>query len=378
MKREYKKLFLFVALWQVVILLFFSLGLRFLPIQDNFLGGSIHFKEAPLLWSHANYDGEHYIEVAQFGYGPYTYFFFPLYPVLLRFVSHYLVFLHFPLVWSGIVISNSAFFIAVVVLYKLLRLDYSENVSFRTVLLLLLFPTSFYFTMVYTESLFFALCVSSLYFARKRNWMGAGILGIFASMTRLVGVVLIASIFFEWLSSYLDKKSTKIALLPILCVPLGIAFYMFYLNKVSGDPLAFFHNIAVYGQQRSTSLVILPQVYYRYIFKILPHLNGYVPIILTTYFELISGVIFFVLSAVSFFKVRPSYSVFAFFCFIIPTLSGSFSSLPRYVLILFPLFLVLSLSLEKLPRTYHYVYYALGAVFLLVFTSMFAVGYWVS
>jgi hypothetical protein len=378
MKLEYKSFFGILIAWHVLILIFFAIGLTLLPLQQNYLGGSVHFREVPLLWSHANYDGEHYLQIAQFGYGPLRYFFFPLYPVFIRFVSHYLTFLHFPLPWAGILVTLVSFFCGFVTLYKLLLLDFSKRISIQTILLMLFFPVSFYFTAVYTEALFFVLCVSSFYFARQKNWLGAGILGIFASMTRLVGVVLIASLFVEWFIAYRKRKTSAKSLIPVFCIPLGLVFYMLFLQRFMGDPLGFFHNIATYGSQRSDHIILLPQVFYRYIFKIMPNLNWYWPLIATTSLELLSGFVFFVLTIVSFFKIRLSYSLFLFFGYIVPTLSGSFSSMPRYVLVLFPAFLILSIFIDKWPVRIKLLIFSVLAVFLGIFTSMFVVGFWVS
>lgn len=378
MKTEYKVFWGILFGWHILILIFFAIGLTTLPLQQNYLGGSVHFREVPLLWAHANYDGEHYLQIAQFGYGPLRYFFFPLYPVLVRFVSHYLTFVHFPLPWAGIVVTAASFFCGFFVLYKLLNLDFNKRISMQTILLILFFPVSFYFTAVYTEALFFALCVSSFYCARQKNWLGAGILGIFASMTRLIGIILVVSIFVEWFTSYRQRTVSIKSLIPVLCIPLGLIFYMLYLQKFMGDPLGFFHNIATYGSQRSDHIILLPQVFYRYVFKILPNLNGYWPLIATTLFELLSGFVFFILSVVSFFKIRLSYALFLFLGYIVPTLSGSFSSMPRYVLVLFPAFLILSIFIDKWPTRLKLLTFGVLTVFLCIFTSMFVVGFWVS
>jgi len=51
--------------------------------------------------------------------------------------------------------SSFSFLTSMVFLYKLVRLDLSKSIAKRTLVYLLIFPTAFYFTMVYTESLFF-------------------------------------------------------------------------------------------------------------------------------------------------------------------------------------------------------------------------------
>ncbi len=374
-----RKSFIFgLLLWQVLILLFFYLGLQYLPLQQNSLGGSSNFQRASLMWAHANYDGEHYLTIAQFGYSPLHYFFFPLYPIMIRFLAQYLHYFQFPLPIAGILISLTAFFIGFVTLYKLLRLDYSNKVTQFTLLLILLCPTSFYFTGVYTESLFFCLCVSCFYFARKQNFIAAGIFGFFASATRIVGLVLFISIFLEWWQLYKKKETGLMNLIPTFVIPFGLVSYMWYLNYTTGDFLAFFHNLNNFGGQRSDHFVLLPQVFYRYIFKILPNLPQYLPVVLTTILEFFTGSLFLIISILSFFKLRKSYAVFVSLGYLIPTLTGSFSSLPRYVLVLFPAFLLIALYFEKWKRKYQYFVLGLSTILLAVFTMMFVVGYWVS
>jgi hypothetical protein len=64
--------------------------------------------------------------------------------------------------------------------------------------------------------------------------------------------------------------------------------------------------------------------------------------------------------------------------YLIPTLSGSFSSLPRYVLVLFPGFILMAVWLSKKSR------WLQTAVLLILFlalgiaTALFARGYWVA
>ncbi|MCX6706189.1 MAG: hypothetical protein NTV24_03765, partial [Candidatus Woesebacteria bacterium] len=134
-------------------------------------------------WAWANFDGEHYLAIAKEGYHLAEQAFFPLYPLLIKFFGGG--------AWSGLFISNTAFFLALVGLYKLLRIDYCVKVAKLAVILLLIFPTSFYFGAVYTESIFLCFVVWSFYFYRKENYLLSGILGAFASATRVIGVILL-------------------------------------------------------------------------------------------------------------------------------------------------------------------------------------------
>lgn len=367
------------AIWLLVLFAVIFFVPKFLPLQNNFIGGGIkNYLANPFLWAWSNFDGEHYLAIAQNGYQPLTYFFFPLYPILIKYISLPLGNSLTVLVRSGIFISFLSFLIGLYGLYKLAKLDFNEFASKYSVVLILLFPTSFFFGSVYTESLFFALTVWCFYFARRQNWLVAGILGALVTATRLVGLAVVAAIIIEAVEFYRKDKKIPLKIFGLGLSILGIATYMFYLWKVTGDPLNFLHTVGIFGAQRSSSFITLPQVLYRYIFKILPVLNyQYFPVVFSTWLEFILSLLFTVLSVYSFVKLRLSYSVFLALGYIIPTLSGSFSSMPRYVLVLFPAYILLSLILTKNKR--FLIAFSIASTILLVISfAFFARGYWIS
>lgn len=113
--------------------------------------------------------------------------FFPLFPLLVRGVAwltggRYLL--------AGFLVSNLALLSGLVVLYRLTAQEFSDLVARRTVLYLCLFPTAYFLFAPFSESLFLALAVGSLYAARQQRWALAGLLGAGAALTRSVGVLL--------------------------------------------------------------------------------------------------------------------------------------------------------------------------------------------
>ena len=154
---------------------------------------------------------------------------------------------------------------------------------------------------------------------------------------------------------------------------------MYYLKVVTGDPLEFFHSVAVFGEQRATGFVLLPRVFYRYIFKILPAINyQYFPVVFTTGLEFITAIVFTLLSILAFFRIRLSYAVYLVTGFIIPTFAGSFSSLPRYILVLFPAFILGSQLLLKVSKATKILFFGLLFITLVIATALFVRGYWVA
>ena len=357
--------------------LFFSQ--RWLGLQNDFLGGgkSLYISN-PYLWSWLNFDGEHYLAIAREGYRPLTYFFFPLYPIVVKYLSELLGGSLVDYAISGLFISNGLFIGVLVGLFKLLRLDYEDKDVWRVIFLLLIFPTSFYFGAYYTESLFMFLAVWSFYLARRKKWFWVGILGSLATATRVIGIMLLPALLIEWWLESGKKKSVNLNLIYVFLIPAGLVIYMYYLTKVAGDPLEFLHSVEIFGSQRSASFVMLPQVFYRYVFKIIPSLTGYWPVVFVTLMEFLVGVLFLVLSVLGWWKLRRSYWVFMVGGYVVPTLSGSFSSLPRYVLPLFPGFILLSFYVGKLPKFVRWVVYVVLTSGLVVASAMFMRGYWVA
>lgn len=355
--------------WRISLFVILFFAAKFLPLQQHFLGGGMQaYLKTPWLWAWANFDGEHYLAIAKDGYRLAEQAFFPLYPLLIKFLGGS--------VWTGIVISNLSFFLALLGLFKLLRMDYSERITRLAVILLLLFPTSFYFGAVYTESIFLCFIIWSFYFYRKNNILLASLLGMFASGTRVIGVILLPIYLLELFKNKIKWSNKHFWL---LLIPLGIVGYMVYLGRTYGDSLMFLHALPAFGEQRSSVPILLPQVFYRYIFKILPNLNySYLAGTFSTILEFLIGILFLVVSAISFFKLKLSYSLFLTLGYLIPTLSGSFSSLPRYILVLFPAFILFSVWLNKTSRVIKIICYTILLMCLAVSLTLFSRGFWLA
>ncbi len=366
--------------WKIWTFVFLLAAVVFIPLRLHFLGGGLeHYLRVPFFWAWGNFDGEHYLSIAQHGYGHGEEAFFPLYPLLMRFLVWPIRGDVYFLQAAGLFISYFAFFLALLGLWKLLRLDFKKSITELTIILFLVFPTSFYFGSVYTESLFFALVVWSFYAARRGWWWASGILGAFASATRVLGIVLLPVLLVEW---WTQRKNFQFSifnfqLISLFIIPLGLFAYMYYLYQTTGDPFAFFHTLTWFGEQRSSTLILLPQVFWRY-FKILMDINIRDPFIFTFLLESATAILFLIAAFFSFFKLRLSYALWLLGGYVLPTLSGSFSSLSRYMLPLFPAFLIAAIFLEKSPLWVKVATSFVLFVLLGIATSLFVRGYWIA
>lgn len=368
--------------WRLVLLVIVFLAIKLVELQHNFLGGGYsHYISNPYLWAWLNFDGEHYLSIIQDGYKPLTYFFFPGFPLVVRYMVQFFGQDTWTYAALGLVISNLIFLIGLFGFWKLVTLDFDEKIARLATILLLVFPTSFYFGSFYTESLFFTATVWSLYFARTNKWLLSGIFGGLSALTRIIGVAMFPALVSEMNLNKKNNKwsSNKMNLIYVAVVPFSLCLYMYYLWRVTGDPLNFLHTISIFGGQRSSNFVLLPQVFYRYIFKIIPNLNiNYFPATFSTLLEFVVGILFLFISIISIYKLRLSYALLVIFGYLIPTLSGSFSSLPRYVLVLFPAFILVSLWLNSKSNLIKISVFVISFVCLLISTMMFVRGYWIS
>ena len=136
----------------------------------------------------ARWDSVWYLRIAHSGYytGAATAF-FPLYPLLIHggaalFGSEIVV---------GALISLGAMLLGLVALHRLVSLDLDEPHARFTVALVAFFPTAFFLSAIYTESLYLALSVGAIYAARLDRWAWAGALGALAAATRSSGILLL-------------------------------------------------------------------------------------------------------------------------------------------------------------------------------------------
>jgi len=346
--------------------------LGFFPYKEIF----IDYKLPIFISGFASFDGAQYLIIVREGYNQLTQAYFPLYPIIVKFVS--LIFLNNHLL-AGLFISNICFFIGLLFFNKYLSLRADITSHQQTIVFLLLFPTSFFFGALYTEGLFFLLVILALWGLKKEKYWLVAMVGFLAALTRLVGVFLIIPIVFHLISQYQiskikdqshslkvkNKKNTHalrfsnfIRFLTtnyyLLAPLLGLLTYTTYLWKTTGDPLFFFNTQPMFGANRSTHLIFLPQVYYRYV-KIFITASPNFQYFISVFEFLVFNFSLFVL-ILCFIDNWPKFKgksfhlllstdngllLFSFINLLLPTLTGTFSSIPRYALMSLSVFIYL-------------------------------------
>ncbi len=319
----------------------------------------------------ANFDGLKYIAIAEEGYGTpstfYSYNLFPLYPLIVHYFSSL-----FDYFYSSLFVSHLFALSAIFMLYKLATIDFTPEKSKKVVLLLLLFPASFFLITAYSESLFLTLSLSALYFARKQYFFISAVFAALATYTRAAGLILWVCLIIEYLSNHksLIKALWDRRSLSMLIPPLGILYYLRYLEINTSDFLKFLPSLP-------TKFVFIHQVFIRYskMIVFVDHSSSLFWVVLT---ELALSLFCLYLLIVSFKTARLSYWVYFLMAFFIPSLWGSFSGITRFIFICGPFFIILTNWLDtQKPLTqkiYLYASMAFLAVNLILFTRGIFVG----
>lgn len=390
-----KRIHLLILVWIVFIfgsLLFvqnfpYRVGYEYTEASDMIK--TDHWCTQNVIATFANFDGIHYLNIAQRGYIAEGRF-FPVYPMFVRTIAtiHSLGSPHHcDYFLAGWVISISSLIGCWILFKKLFSLDHSAQTIQFSRYWLLAFPTAFFFFALYSESLFLFFTLLAFYFSRMNRWRFALLCVAVLSITRIVGVIVLLGVLYEYVVAHqlffkvknrqLQELFThwKMAVGSVLSVsPLVIFSYVNY--RIWGDWLYFLNSHTTLGNSRTdSSIVLFPQTIVRYI-KILFSLSTTQHEWKVAFLELSIFLICFCLLILAWKKrVRFSYQLYAWLVFLIPVSSGTFTGLPRYALLSFPIFIVLGMIKNTKLQ-----YVLLGVSFLvqLILLGLFSRGYYVA
>ncbi len=318
-------------------------------------------------------DGPHYLDVAKNWYtGDPTLdasnfiVFFPLYPILIRLITTDLS--YSGLSAAALIVSNVCSIIAFIYLYKLAKLDFSEGVALKAVLFLSIFPTAYFLSAPYTEGLFFALIISSLYYARLNKWPLAGFLSFFAALTRLSGLLMLVILAVEYLHQRgWNIKRTQLNAAWIFGSVAGFLVYLNINSQVWGNALKFMEIERVHWYNTLDPLLGLSRTwgwatageYPQYV------ILGIAPLVFAVFGLLMIGIGVWR-------RFRPSYMAAMVLSWMLAVSTSMWISVPRYVMAMFPMFILLGTLTDK--KAVNFAIAVAFAVPLCYFTWMFAMG----
>ena len=319
------------------------------------------------------WDAPHYVDIAKNWYvsnptlDAYNFIvFFPFYPILIRLFTVDLNYINL----SALIVANVCSLIAFFYLYKLAKLEFNEDIAIKAVLFLSIFPTAYFLSAPYTEGLFFALVISSIYYARLSKWQFAGLLSLFAALTRIAGLVLVAVLLVEYFHQKNWKaKKIDLKILWTLFALVGFLIYLNINNQVTGNPFTFMQIQAVHWSNNFDPWTGLTSAYGWATNATYPSnvTIGIAPISFALFGLLMVGIGIWR-------RLRPTYLVYMFLSWGFAISTSWWISVPRYVLAMFPMFILFGLLSRKKAITITGMF--LSGTLLCYFTIFFAQGWW--
>jgi Mannosyltransferase (PIG-V) len=365
----------------------------------------------------ARWDAAWYLVIAHYGYRPdlaafgtaSRAAFFPLYPLGVRGISE----LGLQPVLAGVTLSLVALAVALYGIHRLTALElgrHGGDVARLAVLVTAFAPMAFYFSAVYSESLYLALSVGVFWCARQGRWAWVGVLGALAGATRSAGLVLALPVLIiylygpredrapdfpprrlrvGWVRYRVRRDALWLALLPV-----GVGAYMAYLALAGGSPLMPFHAQEVWNRHFAGPYVgvwdgaraafdglrqLLSMQSRHVYFK----LAGGSPLIAAGHNVMLFAFLAAALPAVvgTLRRLPLAYGAYVLAALALPlsypVASQPLMSLPRFLVVLFPLSMWLAAWLDRRPRARTPV--LLGSALLMAcFVGQFATWHWVA
>ena len=381
------------------------------PALTHPLGGLGDLLLSPL----ARWDAVWYLSIADSGYegadSPRSAF-FPLYPLLVRGIGTLGGGSRGALLVGAYAVALACLLGALVLLFRLVEVELGRRLAVPTLLLLCAFPASLFLGAPYSESLFLLASVGVFYAARTGRWAWAGLAGAAASGTRSAGILLLVPLVILYLygprtdrpaerrpghTGWLDSLRPVHAIRPdaawLLLAPAGLVSYATYLGVAHGDPLAFSSVqefwardfagplggawdglVAAWAGARQLLSGSRETVYFAAAagdpFRVAAH-----------NLVLFGFLVFGVAATVGVLRRLPfAYGAYVACALMLPLSfpvgPQPLMSLPRFLVVLFPIFMWLALECERRDMTARIA--AASAVVLGLFVTQFAGWYWVA
>lgn len=294
----------------------------------------------------------------------------------------------------GMVISNIAFLLMLIVLYRLVETEFDAPLAKRSVLYLSVFPTAFFFFAGYNESLFILFMLISLYAMRRGSWWLVGLAGGLAILTRSSGWVLGVGFLYEFIrqvfpairQQWREHRPLKcltlaLPLLWILLIPLGLLVFMVYLYPIFHDPFAF--SAAQKYWRLGLSFPLYGPFLAIYNIATYNFFSFYTAHNIIDLSALVGSSVLLVLCFVGPYKFRRDQWIFPIICLLslaIPLLypgiggRAPLPSMERFVLEFFPCFIILAMMGRR--EWVHNIYLMFALSFSVFLTLQFLLGHW--
>lgn len=382
MRREYedrftlKNLVIIAILVKLTIFLVMILAYCMLPFNAGKYAANFVYPphEGLSIFSiFKTWDGNHYLFLAENGYPRdvvQSTAFYPLYPLVIRIAGFFFA---GNTLAAGLLVSNIASLLAIVYFYVLVKKWYNDTLAFTASLFMMSFMTFFFTSLVYSEGLFLLLVIAFFYYFYERKIPAYFLLSILIPLTRPTGILVILPLIACLVSDTLNGKKmneTKNYLL-LLGFITGFFLYLGIMFSFTGSIFSGFAAQNLFIAHNSLGNLFHPVSWFQSNFITLHYtLNGSTTSILN---RLVFG--FYLVLLYCIYKyLDTTLFVYSLALGLFPALTGVFMSYSRFILVVFPIFIVLALRFQKNP----WLVIIPSAVLQILLLTAHTLNYWVA
>jgi hypothetical protein len=254
---------------------------------------------------------------------------FPLYPALSWLAGRLLG----DISLAGLLVSLTCYLVAALVFFNIVARQDDRSTAARALLYLSIYPTGFIYNAIYSESLFLLLVLLALREARAGHALRAGLSGMGASLTRLSGAMLAPCVLLELVAAAPRERRGRVLALGLGAVALvttGWIAYFLYLRQLTGSFWTYF--VAQRGWHKE---LVLPWEALRVMILGLGYNDQHL-------LNLAAVALFVPLAIVGLRRLSPGQALLLGLGVLMPLCSSYLLGLPRYLMVLFPAFVLLA------------------------------------
>jgi hypothetical protein len=368
------KILLLTSLLKVGTLLAAAAGFGLFAFQaQNFIAnfhypaaGRIGIQDAFQTW-----DAQHYLYLAREGYGPgcMSNAFFPLYPWLIRGAG---LALGGRFLAAALVVSNLLGTAAMAYLFLLVRPFGGPRAAFFSCLFLAAFPTAFYMSLPYSESLFLFLCLGFLFHARQGRTGWASAFAFLLPLSRPMGLLACLAVAADAWAGRKGKgvlKANRLVLAAAFAA--GAGAYLAFMKQATGDPMSGLKAQAFFASGYLQGGILRP---WEWISRNFIHLHYSLNGVGDSLLNRLGFLAFLAGMAAASRRLPPAWAALGWVLGLAPASSGDLMSYIRYLDVVFPLFIYAADRMKLRPWYYLAACLPLQLLLLLRHTLGFWVG----
>jgi hypothetical protein len=371
------KLFLAVAASILALGAWGMVARTYLPMEHRLRWEIPLELRAPL---YAKFDSGWYLAIIEWGYGkpppdgkPSNHAFFPLYPTAAKVLRDTFAMDGFH---AGLVVTYLCLFLSMSLFYREGVERLGESDAWASVPFFLLFPTAFFLTAVYAESMFLLFALLAFRGARDGPLRKALLFGFLLGLTRASALAAAPALFLAALEQRGPDGRRRIGrALAVGLVPVATVFlWIFGIGVLYGEPGLFFRSME--GWHRGTSSLSGVGAWVVSMAKRFLHMDWWKhdPTYLLDYG---TALLFAAVAAYQLVKKRWADAAWTGSAIALPVTTGISGGMPRFLLVAYPVYYALAEGSRGRPRL-RLAWWIVSGVLLLAAAARFVNWHWVA